>query len=1245
VSTFAGNSQHTAIFEPAARELNGIRWTTSIDLNNTGAFAHYGAPLITPANTVLVPVKTATDGFQINAFNGGDGSAKYSLSTDYILPTHSWIPTYQPVLAAGPAGLRLYYPGAGGTVYHVDNLDSDTPGAPVHEAFYGLGSYLGNAAAFNSTIFINTPITADSSGDIFFGFRVQGTAPAPVNTTRSGFARIDPNGNATYVLADAAANDAGIGRDSHNSAPALSNDESTLYVVVKGTSTDFGYLLGLDATTLATRYKVFLKDPRNGHANNARILDNSTASPLVAPDGDVYLGIFGNPSNGSRGFLLHFSADLTVEKPPGGFGWDSTPSIVPTGMVPFYTGASPYLLFTKYNNYAGFDGGDGVNKIALLDPNATEVDPHSSSNGLLVMREVATVAGPTPDAESASTSNAVREWCINTAAVNPATGSIFMPSEDGHIYRWNLATNSLSQAVRLTAGIGEPYVPTVIGPDGTVYTLNGGTLFALGDLDGVGVTLTSSAPDVQSVVAGQSLTFMAAVANTGAPGSTPTGTVTFQDTVYFVIGPDVLGSTTTVLAADVPLDGAGRASHTTSALLAANHFITAAYSGDGTFSAGSVTLIQKIHGAASTTTVTSSLNPSGLSQAVTFTATVASAPPGGGTPSGMVTFREGPNVLAQAPLGGSGVASFSTSALSAGSHTITAVYQSDTLFSSSGGDLAQVVGNVPPAPTVTGFSPTSGPVGTSVTINGTNFTGASAVNVNGTSAAFTVNTSSKITATVPVGASTGKVSVISAGGTGTSTGSFTVRPGITGFTPDRGGIGTNVTITGTTLTGATSLRFNGTAATFTVNSSTEISAGVPANATTGPISVTTPGGTAASAASFTVAPRITSFTPGSGAVGASVTINGANFTGTTSVQLNGTPAAFTVNASSKITTAVPAGAVTGRITVATPAGAATSASDFAVILLPTITGLSPGSGAVGVTVTITGTSFTGTTSVRFNGVSAGFTVQSSAQITATVPPNATTGTVSVTNAAGTATSSGTFTVAPRITGFSPGNGVVGASVTINGSNFTGATAVTWNGTSSTFIVNASNKITATVPAGATTGKIGVTTPAGTATSGASFSVKPGITSFTPTGGAVGTSVTITGTTFTGAMSVKFNGMSAAFSVNSTTEITATVPANAITGPISVTTPGGTGTSAANFTVAPRITGVVPASGPAGASVTINGANLTGATSVQFNGTSAPFTVITSSKITATVPAGASTGKITVTTPAGTATSASDFTVS
>jgi hypothetical protein len=698
-SSFAGNAQHTANYSATAQNLNAAHWTTSVDLNNTGGFAHYGAPVLTPANTIFVPVKTGvTSGFQINAFSGGTGTAIYSLTTDYIAPSSQWIVPYQPVLATNSVETRLYYPGAGGTIYYVNNVDTASHGVPVQQVFYtSLTNYKGNASAFNSTVFIDTPITPDSAGNVFFGFRVQGTAPAPLNTTQSGYARIDPNGNATYVLTGTAAGDANIAFDSHSAAPAVSNDQSTVYVVVKSATADssYAYLLGLNATTLATKYKVFLNDPRSNNANPATILDISTASPMVGPDNDVYFGIYGNPANGSRGFLLHFNSDLTVEKAPGGFGWDYTPGVVPASMVPSYTGPSTYLLLTKYNNYAGAgsDSADGVNRVAVLDPNSTEVDAHASSNGMLIMREVLTVIGPTADKEnrSASLPYAVREWCINTPGINPATNSVFFPSEDGNIYRWNLATNSLDQFVTLNIGLGEPYVPTIIGPDGTVFTLNGGGFSAVGAVNGVGIALTSSIPDVRTTVAGQSLTFSVAVTNTGTSGMTPTGTVTLQDTVYYVPSPNVLDHTTTTLVSNLPLDANGKASFTTSALAADKHFITASYSGDSNFSTGNSSLIQIVHASASSTKLTSSTNPSTPGQQITFTATVADVPPGSGTPTGQVTFLDGTAVVGQVPLDTSGVASFSTSNLSAGSHTINAVYVSDTNFAASSGTLAQSV--------------------------------------------------------------------------------------------------------------------------------------------------------------------------------------------------------------------------------------------------------------------------------------------------------------------------------------------------------------------------------------------------------------------------------------------------------------------------------------------------------------------------------------------------------------------------
>ncbi len=166
-------------------------------------------------------------------------------------------------------------------------------------------------------------------------------------------------------------------------------------------------------------------------------------------------------------------------------------------------------------------------------------------------------------------------------------------------------------------------------------------------------------------------------------------------------------------------------------------------------------------------------------------------------------------------------------------------------------------------------------------------------------------------------------------------------------------------------------------------------------------------------------------------------------------------------------------------------------------------------------------------------------------------------------------------------------------------------------------------------------------------------VAPAVTSVSPNSGptAGGTTVTVTGTNFTGATAVNFGGTNATtFAVNSATSITATSPAGTGTVDVTVTTPGGTSTTstADQFTYttpAPTVTNVSPNSGPpaGGTSVTITGTNFTGATAVKFGGTNATtFAVNSATSITATSPAGTGTVDVTVTTPGGTsATGAAD----
>jgi hypothetical protein len=510
-SGYGHDGHHTALSTVGAQALNGIHWSAPVDMNPQTAsgelLIHYGSPAVTAANTVLVPVKTGlTGGFAVQARSGATGALIYSLPSDYTLPPHDWTPPYGIVLsspsnsgllgrearprepgggARGPGARepklteRLYYPGAGGTVYYRDAVDSAT-GPSGQIAFYGNALYTANAAAFNSAVEISTPLTADSRGNIFFGFVVQGTNPA--NLT-GGIARISSDGSGTWMSAQTlAGGDTLIVQGASNCAPALSRDESTIYFAVSG-SGDFtnGYLAALDSTSLAPAARVRLMDPRGGLAT---VSGDSSASPMVGPDGDVYYGVLENNCCGShndRGWMLHFDSTLTQTKIPGSFGWDDTPSVVPANLVPSYTGASSYLILVKYNNYAGVGTGDGVNKLAVLDPNASQADEYAGSLPVAqVMQEVLTVTGPTPEPQPGFP-NAVREWCINTAVIDPVSKSAFVNSEDGVMYRWDFTTNTLADKRRLTAGLGEAYTPTLIGADGTIYAINDATLFAIGN--------------------------------------------------------------------------------------------------------------------------------------------------------------------------------------------------------------------------------------------------------------------------------------------------------------------------------------------------------------------------------------------------------------------------------------------------------------------------------------------------------------------------------------------------------------------------------------------------------------------------------------------------------------------------------------------------------------------------------------------------------------------------------------------
>lgn len=227
---------------------------------------------------------------------------------------------------------------------------------------------------------------------------------------------------------------------------------------------------------------------------------------------------------------------------------------------------------------------------------------------------------------------------------------------------------------------------------------------------------------------------------------------------------------------------------------------------------------------------------------------------------------------------------------------------------------------------------------------------------------------------------------------------------------------------------------------------------------------------------------------------------------------------------------------------------------------------------------------------------------------------------------------------PSINEFVPAYGPPGTQITITGSNFFDVQSVAIGGITTQFIVVSSTEIWAYVPANPLSGPITVTNPVTSATSTTNFVIgSPTITSFTPSTGGSGTSVTITGDNLISVEAVAFNGVTASFNSLGSKTLTTTVPIGATTGPITVTTSQGIVVSETDMVLfpPPMITTMTPSQGAIGALITITGSHFTPATSVRYAGIEANFTVVSDTQITTIVPVGTPTfSRITVITPSG-----------
>jgi hypothetical protein len=428
---------------------------------------------------------------------------------------------------------------------------------------------------------------------------------------------------------------------------------------------------------------------------------------------------------------------------------------------------------------------------------------------------------------------------------------------------------------------------------------------------------------------------------------------------------------------------------------------------------------------------------------------------------------------------------------------------------------------------------------------------------------------------------------------------YIAAPTLISASPNAGPVagGTTVVVAGTNLAGATAVSVGGTPATsFTVNNNNQLTLVTPVHAAgVVDIAVTTASGTGTLTGGYTYvpapAPTLTAVSPSQGFTsgGTSVSLGGTNLTGATAVSFGGTPAlSFTVDSDNLVSAVVPAGSAGAvDVVVTTPLGTATLEDGFTYVVAPNPSLASPSFGPIGggTVVNLTGTGFTGTTSVTVGGnPGTDVSVDSDTQITFTTPV----GVVGQANivvttpvGSGTLTNGFTYLPAPTLTNITPfqGNPAGGTTVIISGSGLTGATSVTFGGDAATsFTVLSDSQIEAVTPGGTGEVDVVVTTPGGSDTLAGGFNgfeyidLTPTVTLVTPPAGPTsGGSVTILGSNLGSTTGVTFDGTPATIWTVLPNLMVGLVPAHAAgVVNIVVTTEHGTATATYTYVAAPGI---------------------------------------------------------------------------
>jgi len=541
------DQNHTGEINVAGQNLNQILQDIVYDpfvddekapANGDGdLLVHYQTPLV-DGNDVYMEFKTGTytsiTTWETQIWNekklswvGGNLVAQWNFQSDWK-PVPFGSPTWEPVFHATLAGSFVYVPGGGGTVYKLNKSN----GAVVAH-FNPLGG--------DANIFLTGPITADSAGNIYYNaLKLNLSNPWGKDVIGSWLVKITAGGTMSSAqFKDMMTGEMGPNDDCEvgfptappwpptptsvaptikcntvrpgiNVAPAVGPD-GTIYTIARNHAvTRYGYVVAVNSNLTpkwtASMHGILndgcnVQIPPNGTPGgcsvgattgvapdtnslpSGRVLDDSTSSPVVAPDGSVLYGSY-TRYNYAQGHMLRFSS-TGVFLNSYIFGWDLTPGI--------RTHGGTYSIMIKDNHYGGV--GSYCNDDTVCPPDRSASNPgypeayfvtslspslsvewsYQNTNTFACTRQP---NGSVTCDDGTANPNGF-EWCVNAPAID-SNGVTYANSEDGNLFAIN-PNGSLKQKIFQQLAIGAAYTPASIGGDGKIYSQNDGHLFVVGN--------------------------------------------------------------------------------------------------------------------------------------------------------------------------------------------------------------------------------------------------------------------------------------------------------------------------------------------------------------------------------------------------------------------------------------------------------------------------------------------------------------------------------------------------------------------------------------------------------------------------------------------------------------------------------------------------------------------------------------------------------------------------------------------